>query len=446
MKQSLEILKSYFETGDKPTQAQYEDMFDSLVHRDEIETTTNTVFVSTTKGNDVTAKIGDPRKPFLTIDEAITAFGAESPRVGDLTSLDHPFLNIQLLSEGTYEINTQLPQRNIHFKSTEICTIDFSNNTNQYLNVLVAGTYHTYKFSLPNGKLFNSSENKLIGDYLFFEGEFDVIESYGAPYSVFGKGFICANQVNVNYNLLKGSGIAFSSLGANSVNSFKGNIESVGADLMVNNEGRGTSYFDFDIADGTHKTLLLKAGLSYAAYIKFGKHKPAVNGEIVKVATGGKIFVDFKDDAEVYGNFNGTETYFTGGNVTFNYSIARLQGKLFFENIFVKSTGAICSYIGGNAQVFIKNAHIEVPENLVYIETNTNFNTDSLIFIGQNTIYQTLTPGSNLITKYSLGNPTNFSSKVELQNSLITNGILNTTITGNTNSTATLTIGTTNTY
>jgi hypothetical protein len=32
MKQTLETLKSYFETGDKPTQAQYVDVFDSLVH------------------------------------------------------------------------------------------------------------------------------------------------------------------------------------------------------------------------------------------------------------------------------------------------------------------------------------------------------------------------------------------------------------------------------
>ncbi|KAB8152079.1 hypothetical protein EZY14_015205 [Kordia sp. TARA_039_SRF] len=32
MKQSLETLKSYFETGDKPTQGQYENLLDSLVH------------------------------------------------------------------------------------------------------------------------------------------------------------------------------------------------------------------------------------------------------------------------------------------------------------------------------------------------------------------------------------------------------------------------------
>lgn len=35
MKQNKTILKSYFETGDIPTQEQYEDLIDSLVHKDD---------------------------------------------------------------------------------------------------------------------------------------------------------------------------------------------------------------------------------------------------------------------------------------------------------------------------------------------------------------------------------------------------------------------------
>ncbi|NAS30941.1 hypothetical protein GTQ40_08175 [Flavobacteriaceae bacterium R38] len=35
MKQTIAILKSYFETGDTPTQQQFSDVFDSLVHKDE---------------------------------------------------------------------------------------------------------------------------------------------------------------------------------------------------------------------------------------------------------------------------------------------------------------------------------------------------------------------------------------------------------------------------
>jgi len=34
MKQNIETLKSYFETGDKPTELQYEDLIDSLIHVD----------------------------------------------------------------------------------------------------------------------------------------------------------------------------------------------------------------------------------------------------------------------------------------------------------------------------------------------------------------------------------------------------------------------------
>lgn len=447
MKQSLEILKSYFETGDKPTQAQYEDVFDSLVHRDEVEETSGkTVFISAASGNDVTAEMGNKRKPYMTIDAAIAAFEAENPREGDLTSLDHEFLTIELISEGTYEINELLPQRNIQFKSDKACTIDFSNNTNEYFHTRVEDVNNKYIFSLPKGKLLNNSENKFLGGGISFEGNFDIIETYGAPYNSFGKGFISVKEANVTYNVLKGSGIAFSTISTSATNYFKGNVESVGAKFVVNNEGKGINYFDFDEITGTHETMLLKGALVSLAYINFGQHKPAIGGSIVQVANTGKIYVNFKENAEVIGTFSAGETHFTGKKVKVNASLARLQNKLFFEDLFIDSSGALCSFINGNAQIFIKNSHVEITGNLVYIETNTNFTTDSLVFQGRNTVYQTVAPGSNLITKYATANPTNFSSKVELQNSLVTNGILNTTITGNTDSTATVTIGTTNTY
>ena len=248
MKQTLETLKSYFETGDKPTQTQYEDVFDSLVHKDDVLTITtlNTLYIDAESGDDATAEIGNINKPYLKIDTAVTAFETLHPRQGDATDLEHPFLKIKLISKGTYEINNQLPQRNICFESKEECTIDLSNNTNDYLNVLVADTYHKYIFSIPNGKLLNNSNNRFYGDFLFFEGEFDTIECYGTAYSVFGKGFICANQINVTYKLLRGSGIVFSTLNNNAINTFTGNLESIGAQLMVNNEGKGISYFDLN--------------------------------------------------------------------------------------------------------------------------------------------------------------------------------------------------------
>jgi len=448
MKQTLETLKSYFETGDKPTQAEYEDVLDSLVHEDDLKTILleNTVFVDTQNGDDSTAKISSIRKPFQTIDAAITAFETEKPRQGDATDVTHPFLNIQLISNGVYEINGRLPQRNIRFESKEVCTIDVSNNSNEYLNLVEANTHYKYIFSLPNGTLLNNSENQIFGDYLYFEGEFDVIETYGAPYSLLEKGFICAYQINVSYNLLKGSGTAFTTLSAYGINNFNGNVESVGAKLMVNNEGRGVNYFDFDEITGTHETLLQKAGLVYLTYVNFGKYKPNVAGIIIQIANTGKLFVDFKIDSEIKGSFSSGEIYLTGNNVTINASIARVQSKLIFDNISVKSTVTPTSLLLAPAEIIIKNSHFEIPSNLTTIETNTNFSNDVLTFIGHNSIFQTGSPGADLVTKTATANPTNVNYKVELQNSLVTNGVLNTTITGNSDSTATLTIGSTNTY
>mgnify|MGYP003682979905 CR=1 FL=1 len=48
MKQTLETLKTYFETGDKPTQAQYEDLLDSLVHVNQVPVQVHTAHASTT--------------------------------------------------------------------------------------------------------------------------------------------------------------------------------------------------------------------------------------------------------------------------------------------------------------------------------------------------------------------------------------------------------------
>ena len=48
MKQTLETLKSYFETGDKPTQAQYIDLLDSLTHVSQVPVQVHTAIASST--------------------------------------------------------------------------------------------------------------------------------------------------------------------------------------------------------------------------------------------------------------------------------------------------------------------------------------------------------------------------------------------------------------
>ncbi|WP_046743432.1 hypothetical protein [Kordia zhangzhouensis] len=445
MKRSLNLLKSYFETGDIPTQSQYNDVFDSLLHKDEF-IKPYTVFIDAQKGNDASAILGSSVYSYQTIDAAIAAYNTEYPRPENSTDLEHSFLQVILIAPGTYEINTQLPQRNILFESKEICTIDFSNNTNEFLNVQDTNVHYIYKFSLPKGTLYNNTSNKIQGSNLFFEGEFDTIESYGEAYSLFGKGFIAAYQINVCYKLVKGNGIIFSSLNSNSINTFKGNIEGVNAKLVLNNEGSGVNYFDFDLITGSHEVALLKSALGNFAHIHFGKHIPSVSGTIASIASAGKMIVNFKDNAEVYGTFGAGEVHLTGNEVTVNAPLLRIQNKLFINNLSIKSTSHLCSLIHANARFYIKNCHIELPQNLAFIETNTNFSGDCIIFSGHNSILQTGTPGSDLVTKFSTALPTNVSYKVEFQNSLVTNGVLNTTIVGNTNTTAIIHIGTSNTY
>ncbi|CAL2055432.1 hypothetical protein [Tenacibaculum sp. 190524A05c] len=50
MKQSKAVLKSYFETGDRPTQEQFESLIDSFVHEDDI----TKIYVSSVERNETT--------------------------------------------------------------------------------------------------------------------------------------------------------------------------------------------------------------------------------------------------------------------------------------------------------------------------------------------------------------------------------------------------------
>lgn len=50
MKQSKAVLKSYFETGDRPTQEQFENLIDSFVHEDDI----TKIYVSSVERNEAT--------------------------------------------------------------------------------------------------------------------------------------------------------------------------------------------------------------------------------------------------------------------------------------------------------------------------------------------------------------------------------------------------------
>lgn len=71
MKQTLDTLKSYFQTGDKPTQTEYENVLDSLVHVEQNPISIHTVTASSSY---VSASY-DPIFPFLNQPKSIAAFG-----------------------------------------------------------------------------------------------------------------------------------------------------------------------------------------------------------------------------------------------------------------------------------------------------------------------------------------------------------------------------------
>ncbi|MEM6685399.1 MAG: hypothetical protein AAF617_06340 [Bacteroidota bacterium] len=123
MIQDKNTLKTYFETGDFPTQEQFRDLIDSLAH---VEGSTasgtnaivpNTIFVNTTGGDDTNAAIESSSQPFQTIDAALQALP-----VWD--GADH--WTIVLTSAGTYTVSTIIPRRNITFTSEQKVTFEMN--------------------------------------------------------------------------------------------------------------------------------------------------------------------------------------------------------------------------------------------------------------------------------------------------------------------------------
>lgn len=147
------ILKSYFETGDYPTEEQFSDLIDSYIHKNDTITgigsvDKKTVFVDVIEGNDTDGEIENSSKPFATIDAAVTALPAWD---------NESHWTIFLLSAGSYPINVSIPRRNITFSSTQKVSIqvnvegnitDVGNNTIALATVIFdipEGTYsHTF--------------------------------------------------------------------------------------------------------------------------------------------------------------------------------------------------------------------------------------------------------------------------------------------------------------
>ena len=100
MKQTKEILKSYFETGDKPTQAQFESLIDSFVHEDD----TNKVYISSVDnidGNEAIINFSDGTS--LTVQKPIAPTTEEGCFHFDGHTLK--MCNLQTkLNDTTYEL------------------------------------------------------------------------------------------------------------------------------------------------------------------------------------------------------------------------------------------------------------------------------------------------------------------------------------------------------
>ncbi len=107
----------------------------------------NTYFVDCINGNNDTGMKSNPTKPYRTIDAVLAL----------LTDGLGESVTIQLLVNGVYPINTQIPANNIEIYTLNAVTIDLSANTNGYLFV----TYNHGNF-VGKSSLFLNTPNATI--------------------------------------------------------------------------------------------------------------------------------------------------------------------------------------------------------------------------------------------------------------------------------------------
>jgi hypothetical protein len=136
------ILKSYFEAGDYPTEEQFSDLIDSFVHKNEGSNaiTLGCVFVDTIDGDDTTATLESQDNTFKTIDAALQALPAWD-------TLDN--WSIVLVKSGTYEVHATIPRRNLIFHSNQKVVIDMKRDD----TVIESAGNDTVRiiFNIPNG-------------------------------------------------------------------------------------------------------------------------------------------------------------------------------------------------------------------------------------------------------------------------------------------------------
>lgn len=93
MKKSKTVLKTYFQTGDKPTQDQFEDLIDSLVHQDDETKIYISNLKTDTKGN-VTVNLSNGGE--LSIQKPVTQTNQDNKirvvDLGDVLYNSGPFL------------------------------------------------------------------------------------------------------------------------------------------------------------------------------------------------------------------------------------------------------------------------------------------------------------------------------------------------------------------
>lgn len=412
-----------------------------LLSSDNSTTIQKTVFIDMILGDDTTGEIGNRNKPFASLDKAITDYIAAYPRTS--TAIDHPFVRVCFLSGGNYPFNTLIPEQNILFDSgLNTVTIDFSANPNSRLNEDTESPFEL-RFEGLSISLKNHSDSFIYHINLKLSGNLKTIDSQRVGFGGETQAFIAAEEICISYDTIIGFGNVFRTLSEEKQNYFIGNINASG-DLCLLHKSAGVITIDIDKGRSASKLLLFRSLLATTkAFIHLGDCNPNVYGNFIEGLAS--VYIHSKQGAVLNGKCTGNVTL-SGEPLQVRGVLFQTGGNITIDNMHITTDTTLVTAIENTGKLTLINSVIELQRGgLINFISDQDFTNPILECIGYNTVIHA-TDNSNLITKFAPATPVNVKYLMRTENGLKTNGVLNTTITGTTDSIATITTETTRTY
>jgi hypothetical protein len=384
--------------------------------------TSFTYFVDSVNGVDLTGVYEDVSKPYKTIDYILA-----------LPNLPNDFI-INMLTVSTYEINGNLPYKNIEFYSSLACTLSFANSTViGQINTSVGNTTTTIKYNLKNGNILFTPNINGSANSTFFKYNAGNIEIYAKNVTVSNSfniqwiGSFNAEIKNLNltgsfiermFSQVKNSVVNIENIyGIGDIRLNNTNFESITDFVFKNKSITTTGFFIMGAFTGTHSADIYYKNITTSATSQSTFSSGSVNVNFDNSVFDGKLY---SIGSAVFSGIININNNTSSGIFGRNNSPT-------FKNLYcvVNSNGVLIG-TALNSAVKMIDSHFEINNaNTLFSYGSSggadNYNFNPILKIFGNCTINHLTPNQKL---YSFATKTATNLVVNIYGFLKTNALL----------------------